>query len=136
MSEENYLGNLYQRFPINISKGKGSLVWDVSGKEYIDCMGGYGVALIGHCNDRVVNAIKNQSEKLITCHMSIYNNTRLEFLEKISKISPKKLSKVFFSNSGAESTESALKFSRKFTGKSGVIALTGGYHGKTLVHYL
>lgn len=131
MSEDNYLGNLYQRFPINISKGKGSLVWDVSGKEYIDCMGGYGVAIIGHCNDRVVNAIKNQSEKLITCHMSIYNNTRLEFLEKISKISPKKLSKVFFSNSGAESTESALKFSRKFTGKSGVIAMTGGYHGKT-----
>ena len=131
MSEDNYLGNLYQRFPINISKGKGSLVWDVSGKEYIDCMGGYGVALIGHCNDRVINAIKNQSEKLITCHMSIYNNTRLEFLEKMSKISPKKLSKVFFSNSGAESAESALKFSRKFTGKSGVIAMTGGYHGKT-----
>ena len=131
MSEDNYLGSLYQRFPINISKGKGSLVWDVSGKEYIDCMGGYGVALIGHCNDRVINAIKNQSEKLITCHMSIYNNVRLEFLEKISKISPKKLSKVFFSNSGAEATEAALKFSRKFTGKSGIIAMSGGYHGKT-----
>ena len=131
MSEDNYLGNLYQRFPINISKGKGAIVWDVSGKEYIDCMGGYGVALIGHCNDRVVNAIKNQSEKLITCHMSIYNNVRLEFLEKMSKISPKKLSKIFFSNSGAESTEAALKFSRKFTGKSGIIAMSGGYHGKT-----
>lgn len=131
MSEDTYLGNLYQRFPINISKGKGAIVWDVSGKEYIDCMGGYGVALIGHCNDRVVNAIKNQSEKLITCHMSIYNNVRLEFLEKMSKISPKKLSKIFFSNSGAESTEAALKFSRKFTGKSGIIAMSGGYHGKT-----
>ncbi|MDW0150351.1 MAG: aspartate aminotransferase family protein [Nitrososphaeraceae archaeon] len=131
MSEDNYLGNLYQRFPINISKGKGAIVWDVSGNEYIDCMGGYGVALIGHCNDRVVNAIKNQSEKLITCHMSIYNNIRLEFLEKMSKISPKKLSKIFFSNSGAESTEAALKFSRKFTGKSGIIAMSGGYHGKT-----
>lgn len=131
MSEDNYLGNLYQRFPINISKGKGAIVWDVSGNEYIDCMGGYGVALIGHCNDRVVNAIKNQSEKLITCHMSIYNNVRLEFLEKMSKISPKKLSKIFFSNSGAESTEAALKFSRKFTGKSGIISMSGGYHGKT-----
>jgi acetylornithine/LysW-gamma-L-lysine aminotransferase len=131
VSEDNYLGNLYQRFPINISKGKGSTVWDVLGNEYIDCMGGYGVALIGHCNDRVVNAIKNQSEKLITCHMSIYNNVRLEFLEKMSKISPKKLSKIFFSNSGAESTEAALKFSRKFTGKSGIIAMSGGYHGKT-----
>jgi acetylornithine/LysW-gamma-L-lysine aminotransferase len=131
VSEDNYLGNLYQRFPINISKGKGAIVWDVSGNEYIDCMGGYGVALIGHCNDRVVNAIKNQSEKLITCHMSIYNNVRLEFLEKMSEISPKKLSKIFFSNSGAESTEAALKFSRKFTGKSGIIAMSGGYHGKT-----
>lgn len=131
MSEDYYVGNLYQRFPINISKGKGAIVWDVSGNEYIDCMGGYGVALIGHCNDRVVNAIKNQSEKLITCHMSIYNNVRLEFLEKVSKISPKKLSKIFFSNSGAESTEAALKFSRKFTGKSGIIAMSGGYHGKT-----
>jgi [amino-group carrier protein]-gamma-(L-lysyl/L-ornithyl)-L-glutamate aminotransferase len=131
VSEDNYLGNLYQRFPINISKGKGAIVWDVLGNEYIDCMGGYGVALIGHCNDRVVNAIKNQSEKLITCHMSIYNNVRLEFLEKMSKISPKKLPKIFFSNSGAESTEAALKFSRKFTGKSGIIAMSGGYHGKT-----
>lgn len=131
MSEDTYLGNLYQRFPINISKGKGAIVWDVSGKEYIDCMGGYGVALVGHCNDRVINAIKNQSDNLITCHMSVYNNTRLKFLQKMSKISPKKLSKVFFSNSGAESIESALKFARKYTGKNGVIAMIGGYHGKT-----
>ena len=131
MSEDTYLGNLYQRFPINISKGKGAIVWDISGKEYIDCMGGYGVALVGHCNDRVINAIKNQSDNLITCHMSVYNNTRLKFLEKMSKISPKELSKVFFSNSGAEAVEAALKFSRKYTGKNGVIAMTGGYHGKT-----
>jgi LysW-gamma-L-lysine/LysW-L-ornithine aminotransferase len=131
IGEDIYLGNLYQRFPINISKGKGALVWDISGKEYIDCMGGYGVALVGHCNDRVVNAIKNQADNLITCHMSIYNNTRLKFLEKMSKISPKELTKFFFSNSGAESIESALKFSRKYTGKKGVIAMIGGYHGKT-----
>ncbi|HEX6294578.1 MAG TPA: acetylornithine/succinylornithine family transaminase [Nitrososphaeraceae archaeon] len=131
MSEDTYLGNLYQRFPINISKGKGAIVWDVSGKEYIDCMGGYGVALVGYCNDRVINAIKNQLDNLITCHMSVYNNTRLKFLQKMSKISPKELSKVFFSNSGAEAIEAALKFSRKYTGKNGIIAMTGGYHGKT-----
>jgi [amino-group carrier protein]-gamma-(L-lysyl/L-ornithyl)-L-glutamate aminotransferase len=131
MSEDIYLGNLYQRFPINISKGKGAIVWDVSGNEYIDCMGGYGVALVGHCNDRVINAIKNQADNLITCHMSVYNNIRLKFLQKMSKISPKELSKVFFSNSGAEAVEAALKFSRKYTGKKGVIAMTGGYHGKT-----
>jgi acetylornithine/LysW-gamma-L-lysine aminotransferase len=94
-------------------------------------MGGYGVALVGHCNDRVINAIKNQSDNLITCHMSVYNDTRLKFLQKMSKISPKELSKIFFSNSGAEAIEAALKFSRKYTGKNGIIAMTGGYHGKT-----
>lgn len=129
--EDLYVGNIYQRFPINISKGKGATVWDTSGREYIDCMGGYGVALVGHCNDRVVQAIKDQVENLITCHISIYNDTRLKFLQKISEISPKQLSKFFFSNSGAESVEAAIKFSRKYTGKSGIISMNGGYHGKT-----
>ena len=131
-SEDRYIGNLYQRFPVNISHGKGVRVWDTDGREYIDCMAGYGVALVGHCNDRVVQAIKNQIERLIVCHMSTYNDTRLEFLEKISKISPSGLSKVAFSNSGAESVEAALKFARKYTGKPGIIAMVGGYHGKTL----
>ena len=129
--EDLYVGNIYQRFPINIAKGKGATVWDTSGREYIDCMGGYGVALDGHCNDRVVQAIKEQVENLITCHMSIYNDTRLKFLQKISEISPKQLSRFFFSNSGAESVEAAIKFSRKYTGKSGIISMNGGYHGKT-----
>lgn len=129
--EDLYVGNIYQRFPINIAKGKGATVWDTSGREYIDCMGGYGVALVGHCNDRVIQAIKEQVENLITCHMSIYNDTRLKFLQKISEISPKQLSKFFFSNSGAESVEAAIKFSRKYTGKSGIISMNGGYHGKT-----
>ena len=129
--EDLYVGNIYQRFPINIAKGKGATVWDTSGREYIDCMGGYGVALVGHCNDRVVQAIKDQVENLITCHMSIYNDTRLKFLQKISEISPKQLSRFFFSNSGAESVEAAIKFSRKYTGKSGIISMNGGYHGKT-----
>ena len=131
-SEDRFIGNLYQRFPINISRGKGAKVWDNEGREYIDCMAGYGVALVGHCNDRVVRAIKSQVEKLIVCHMSAYNDTRLEFLEKLAKISPTGLSKVAFSNSGAESVEAALKFARKYTGKAGIIAMTGGYHGKTL----
>jgi acetylornithine/LysW-gamma-L-lysine aminotransferase len=129
--EETFAGNIYQRFPVNVAKGKGCVLWDMEGKEYIDCMGGYGVALVGHCNNRVVNAIKNQSEQLITCHMSLYNNARLEFLNKLFTITPKKLNRVFFSNSGTESVEAAIKFSRKYTNKNGVIALNGAYHGKT-----
>jgi LysW-gamma-L-lysine/LysW-L-ornithine aminotransferase len=129
--EDRYLAALYQRFPVNIAKGKGTRVWDTAGKEYIDCMGGYGVALVGHCNDRVVNAIKRQAEILITAHMSTYNDTRLRFMEKIASVAPPSLNKIFFANSGAESVEAALKFARKYSGRHGVIAMNGGYHGKT-----
>ena len=129
--EETFVGNIYQRFPVNVAKGKGCVLWDMGGKEYIDCMGGYGVALVGHCNDRVVTAMKNQVGQLITCHMSLYNNARLEFLNKLFTITPKKLNRVFFSNSGTESVEAAIKFSRKYTNKNGIIALNGAYHGKT-----
>lgn len=129
--EDNYFGTLYQRFPINVAQGKGVMLWDTSGKQYIDCMGGYGVALVGHCNDRVVNAIKKQADALITAHMSVYNETRLEFLKKMAAVAPEGLTKMFFTNSGTESVEAALKFARKFTGKPGVIAMNGAYHGKT-----
>jgi len=130
-SEESYVGNLYQRFPVSIVKGKGCKVWDTKGREYLDCMGGYGVALVGHCNDRVVKAITDQAQNLITCHMSVYNEVRLQFLKKFNNIVSKNLQSSFFTNSGTESVEAALKFSRKFTGKSGILALNGGYHGKT-----
>ena len=130
-NEDFYLAALYQRFPVNIAKGKGTRVWDTAGKEYTDCMGGYGVALVGHCNDRVVNAIKRQAEILITAHMSTYNDTRLKFMEKIASVAPPSLNKKFFANSGAESVEAALKFARKYSGRHGVIAMNGGYHGKT-----
>ena len=129
--EDRYLAPLYQRFPVNIARGKGTRVWDTAGKEYIDSMGGYGVALVGHCNDRVVNALKMQAEILITAHMSTYNDTRLRFMQKITSVAPPDLNKIFFANSGAESVEAALKFARKHSGRHGVIAMNGGYHGKT-----
>lgn len=129
--EDNYFGTLYQRFPVEVARGKGAMLWDTSGKQYIDCMGGYGVALVGHCNDRVVDAIKKQADTLITAHMSVYNETRLEFLKKMAAVAPEGLTKMFFTNSGTESVEAALKFARKFTGKPGVIAMNGAYHGKT-----
>ena len=132
MTEDEIMGNLYQRFPVTIEKGLGSHVWDINGKEYIDCMGGYGVALVGHRNQRVVNAIKSQLEKIITVHSSIYNKTREEFLENLIKIAPKKLTQVHLNNSGAEAVEAAIKFARKFTGKKGMVAMNGSYHGKSL----
>jgi len=131
MSEDQYMGNLYQRFPVTIEKGVGAHVWDVDGKEYIDCMGGYGVALVGHQNQRVNNAIKEQVDKIITVHSSLYNKTREEFLKTLIGLTPKGLTQVHLNNSGAEAIEAAMKFARKFTGKKGMVAMKGSYHGKS-----
>jgi len=131
MSEDQFMGNLYQRFPVTVEKGKGSHVWDIDGKEYIDCMGGYGVALVGHQNERVVKAIKEQVDKIITVHSSLYNKTREEFLKLLIQLAPKGLTQVHLNNSGAEAVEAAMKFARKFTGKKGMIAMKGSYHGKS-----
>ncbi len=132
MTEDQYLGNLYQRFPVTIEKGQGAHVWDVNNKEYIDCMGGYGVALVGHRNERVVNAIKAQIGNILTVHSSFYNKTREKFLENLIKVAPKGLSQVHLNNSGAESVEAAIKFARKFSGKKGMVAMKGSYHGKSM----
>ena len=132
MTEDQFLGNLYQRFPVTIEKGYGAHVWDINNKEYIDCMGGYGVALVGHRNERVVNAIKSQIDKIITVHSSLYSKTREEFLETLFKISPKGLTQAHLNNSGAEAIEAAIKFARKFTGKKGMVAMNGSYHGKSM----
>ena len=132
MTEDQYLGNLYQRFPVTIEKGQDAHVWDVNNKEYIDCMGGYGVALVGHRNERVVNAIKAQIGNILTVHSSFYNKTREEFLENLMKVAPKGLAQVHLNNSGAESVEAAIKFARKFSGKKGMVAMKGSYHGKSM----
>lgn len=132
MIEDDIMGNLYQRFPVTIEKGEGSHVWDVNGKEYIDCMGGYGVALVGHRNPRVVEGIKKQLDKIITVHSSLYNKTRETFLESLIKIAPNGLTQVHLNNSGAEAVEAAIKFARKYTGKKGMVAMKGSYHGKSM----
>jgi len=132
MTEDDFMGGLYQRFPVTIEKGIGSHVWDIDGKEYIDCMGGYGVAIVGHQNKRVVKAIKEQVDKIITVHSSLYNKTREEFLKTLIGLAPKGLTQVHLNNSGAEAIEAAIKFARKFTGKKGMVAMKGSYHGKSL----
>jgi acetylornithine/LysW-gamma-L-lysine aminotransferase len=130
--ENRLMANVFAKRPVVITRGKGALVWDINGKEYVDCMGSYGVALLGHSHPKVVEAVCKQAETLISCHASLYNNKRTEFLQKLMSITPKGLNKAFLSNSGAESVECAIKLARKFTGKPEIIAVMGGYHGKTM----
>jgi acetylornithine/LysW-gamma-L-lysine aminotransferase len=130
--ENRLMANVFAKRPVVITRGKGALVWDINGKEYVDCMGSYGVALLGHSHPKVVEAVCKQAETLISCHASLYNNKRTEFLQKLMSITPRGLNKAFLSNSGAESVECAIKLARKYTGKPEIIAVMGGYHGKTM----
>ena len=125
------MANVYSKRPLVIAKGNGALLWDVNGREYIDCMSNYGVSLVGHSHPKVIEAIRRQSEFLVSCHGSLYNEARSIFLKKIVDIMPKGLEKVYFANSGAESVECAIKLARKYTGKQEIIAMMGAYHGKT-----
>ncbi len=131
-SENRLMANVFAKRNIVITKGKAATLWDINGKEYVDCVGAYGVALLGHCHPRVVAAIHAQVEKLISCHASFYNDKRSEFLDKLTSITPKGLNKAFLSNSGAEAVECAIKLARKFTGKPEIIAMMGAFHGKTM----
>jgi LysW-gamma-L-lysine/LysW-L-ornithine aminotransferase len=130
--DQRYLANVFSKKPVVFTRGKGALLWDINGKEYVDCASSYGVAALGHCHPKIVAAIKAQAEQLITLHSCYYNDKRAEFIQKLVAITPKGLDKAFLSNSGAESVECALKLARKATGKTEIIGVMGGYHGKTM----
>lgn len=132
MGEDAYTGNLYQRFPVVVDRARGATLWDESGRQYIDMMGGYGVAVVGHCNEAVVQAIREQAGRVITVHSSLYNRTREAFLETLAGVAPEGLSAIHLNNSGAEAVEAAVKFARKYTSKKGAVAMRGSYHGKSM----
>ncbi len=129
---EDQMGNLYQRFPVTVESGLGARVRDASGREYIDCMGGYGVAVVGHRNPRVTRAIHEQADKITAVHASTYSATRERFLGELARAAPRGLTGVHLNNSGAESVEAAAKFARRFTSKPAAVAMRGSYHGKSM----
>ena len=131
-AENRLMANVFAKKPVVLTRGKGATVWDINGKEYVDCTSGYGVALLGHCHPKIVDAICQQSQQLITCHAGYYNDKRAAFLKKLANITPKGLNKAFLSNSGAESVECALKLARRYSGKPEIIAVMGAFHGKTM----
>ncbi|MBM3291626.1 aspartate aminotransferase family protein [Candidatus Bathyarchaeota archaeon] len=126
------MANLYWKRGVVASKGQGAILWDVNGREYIDCTSNYGVAIVGHCHPKVVEAVKLQAEQLMSCHGGYNNEARSEFLEKINKIAPKELTRTYLSNSGTEAVEFALKLAKKKTEKTEIIAMMNAFHGKSL----
>ncbi len=120
---------------IYAARAKGAELWDVEGKRYIDFIGGIGVLNVGHAHPKVVEAIKKQSESFIHTAFGIAQyESYVEVCEKLNRIAPgptKKKTALF--NSGAEAVENAVKFARQITGRPGVIAFSGAFHGRTLL---
>lgn len=129
---DQYEFSVYAKRDVVIVKGSGAKVWDDNGKEYVDCVAGIGVASVGHANPAVVKAISEQAAKLITCPVTMYNDTRAKFLEKLMSVAPKNLKRAFLTNSGTEAIEGAIKFARFTTKKTDFISAMKSFHGRTL----
>ncbi len=117
---------------IALVRGLGATVWDADGRAYVDCTSGHGVASIGHCHPRWVEAVTTQASALATCAQSFPNDGRSELVARLAERLPGDLSRSFLSNSGAEAVEAGIKFARLATGRKGVVATMRGFHGRTL----
>ena len=106
--ENRYTSGAYPKRDVAIVRGQGALVWDENGRVYIDCVGGHGVAIVGHCNPAVVQAIAQQAVTLITCPEILYNDVRARLLERLVSVAPAGLERAYLCNSGAEAIEAAL----------------------------
>ncbi|MGY4707616.1 aspartate aminotransferase family protein [Candidatus Bipolaricaulota sp. J31] len=130
--ETMYESGFYRKRPIALVRGEGARVWDAEGREYIDCIGGHGVAIVGHANPHVAEAIAAQARRLLVCPGSFCNDVRAELLEELVRIAPPGIERAFLCNSGAEAVEAALKIARLVTGKTRFVAAARGFHGRTL----
>ncbi|MBI4524555.1 MAG: acetylornithine/succinylornithine family transaminase [Deltaproteobacteria bacterium] len=124
--------DVYFKREIVLVRGKNAKVWDDKGREYVDCVAGHGVASLGHCNERIVQAIEKQARSLISCAGTFHNDTRALFLERLLSIAPARLKRAFLCNSGTEAIEAAIKFTRFTTGKKEFITAMRGFHGRTM----
>ncbi|MDA3867171.1 MAG: acetylornithine transaminase [Salinivirgaceae bacterium] len=133
LDQKHYLPT-FKRYPITLVRGQGSQVWDADGKEYIDALGGIAVNALGHNHPALVEAISKQAGKLIHISNFYLSEPQVELSQKITSLA--QIERVFFSNSGAESVEGAIKIARKYAhsiGRGGeVISFEGSFHGRTL----
>ena len=118
---------------IVVARAAGTKIWDVAGRDYLDLLAGMGVANVGHAHPAVVRAIADQIEAYL--HVAVYGEMvqapQVELARRLAEITPPGLSVVYFTNSGTEAVEGALKTARKFTGRTGLVAFTGAFHGDT-----
>ena len=129
-SEALHSTGIYAKHPITIVRGEGATLWDSTGREYVDCMAGHGVANLGHAHPAVAQAVAEQARQLITCHEAFYNDQRSAAMEQLARLRPG-LDRSYLCNSGTEAVEAAFKFARLSTGRPGIVAAMRGFHGRT-----
>ncbi len=122
----------YAKLPIVAVRGEGITLYDAEGRAYYDFYCGHAVTLTGHCHPKVVAAIQEQAARLIFYSNIVYNDVRAHYAASLVGVAPEGFGQVFFCNSGAEANETALKLARKYTGKQEIIAMQGGFHGRTM----
>jgi predicted acetylornithine/succinylornithine family transaminase len=132
--EERYLMRTYKRAPVDFVRGEGALLWDAEGKKYLDFLTGISVCSVGHCHPGVVKAIQEQSHRLIHVSNLFYTEPMARLAERLSESSLG--GRVFFSNSGTEANECAIKIARKHAHRRGVtapeiISFEHDFHGRT-----
>lgn len=118
---------------LEIVKAEGIYIHDASGKKYIDLVSGVSVSNVGHCNPKVVNAVKEQADKYM--HLMVYGEyvqePQVKFAKKIIDNTPDNFESVYFVNSGSEAIEGAMKLAKRFTGRREMLAFENAYHGST-----
>jgi predicted acetylornithine/succinylornithine family transaminase len=132
--EQRYLMRTYKRAPVEFVRGEGSLLWDAEGKEYLDFLGGISVCSVGHCNPEVVEAVREQAGRLMHTSNLFYTEPMVRLAERLSETSLG--GRVFFSNSGTEANECAIKIARKRAHRRGIgapeiISFERDFHGRT-----
>ncbi|HEY1030134.1 MAG TPA: aminotransferase class III-fold pyridoxal phosphate-dependent enzyme [Flavipsychrobacter sp.] len=119
---------------IHINKAQGNYLYDTDGRAYIDLIGGISVCNVGHCHPAVVAAIKEQAEAYL--HVMVYGelvqSPQVQYAQLLTQHLPQNLDTVYFTNSGAEAVEGAIKLARRITGRPEMIACNNSYHGSTL----
>jgi len=121
--------------PVTVDRAKGSELWDVSGKRYIDFAGGIGVMNVGHAHPRVMQAVQEQLERAThTSFQVVHYESYLRLAERLCEVAPiAGARKAIFFSTGAEAIENAVKIARAATGRPAVISFRGGFHGRTLL---
>src|SRR5437868_1144079 len=129
--EDEFQLATYKKFPFAPVRGEGCWIETSEGERFLDLYGGHAVCATGHCHPRVVEALKNQAERLLFYPNVVYSDVRAHAAEKLVRCAPEALTKTFFCNSGTEANENAMRMARMKTGRENVITFTGSFHGRT-----